>query len=81
MDAVWGAVMQLYGEFGASLSNLALIDYDCEHRSAILRTNLQFADNLRTALATITRIGGKPVAVHVEAVSGTIKALREKSVN
>ena len=78
MDAVWGAVTRLFGEFGASLASLALIDYDCERRSAILRANLEAADNVRTALATITMLAGKEAAVHVLAVSGTIKALREK---
>lgn len=75
MDAVWHAVTQLYGEFGASLTSLALIDYDVEQKLAIVRTNLTTVDNMRTALASITSISGKQAAVHIIAVSGTIKAL------
>ena len=75
MDAVWHAVTQLYGEYGASLTSLALIDYDVEQKIAIVRTNLTTVDNVRAALASITSISGKQAAVHVIAVSGTIKAL------
>lgn len=77
MDAVWGAVTKVFGEYGASLASLALINYDCERKSAVLRANLVAVDNVRTALATITSLSGKAAAVHVLAVSGTIKALRE----
>lgn len=78
MDAVWHAVTQLYGEFGASLTSLALIDYDVEQKLAIVRTNLTTVDNMRTAVASITSISGKQAAVHIIAVSGTIKALCAK---
>jgi len=77
MDAVWGAVTKVFGEYGASLASLALINYNCEHKSAVLRANLVAVDNVRTALATITLLSGKAAVVHVLAVSGTIKALRE----
>ncbi len=79
LDAVWGSVSRLFGEYGASLTSLALINYDCERKEAILRANLNTMDNVRAALAAITGIAGKPVAIHVTAVSGTIKALRERS--
>lgn len=77
MDAVWGAVTRLFGEYGASLANLVLINYDCESKRAIIRTNLDTLNNVRAALATITSVGGKNAAFHVLAVSGTIKALSE----
>lgn len=75
MDTIWGAVTKLYGEYGASLTSLALINYSSEEKLAVLRTNLSTLDNVRTALASITTIANKEAAVNVLAVSGTIKAL------
>jgi len=76
--AVWDAVLRLYGECGASRTGLALIDYDVEKKLAILRTVHTAVDMVRAALASLTKIRDKPVAVHVLAVSGTLKALSEK---
>ena len=78
MDAVWSAVLKLYGEYGASSVGLALIDYDVEKRFAVIRTVHTAVDVVRTALASITRIGDKPVAIHVVRVSGTIRSLYKK---
>jgi ribonuclease P/MRP protein subunit POP5 len=77
MEAVWSAVTKLYGEFGASLTSLALISFDCERKFAVIRSNLIAVDNVKTALATIIALGGKEAAVHVLGVSGTIKALHK----
>jgi len=78
MDAVWGAVVKLHGEYGASLTSLSLIDYDEEEKMAVVRTSLAAVNLVRASLASITSMAGKETAVHVLAVSGTIKALREK---
>jgi RNase P/RNase MRP subunit POP5 len=78
MDVVWSAVLRLYGEYGASRVGLTLIDYDMEKRFAVIRTIHTAVDMVRTALATITRIGNKPAAINVLTVSGTIKALYKK---
>ena len=78
IDAVWGAVTKLYGECGASLTGLALIDYNVEKKTAVIRTALATLDIVRTALASITSLAGKETAVHIVAVSGTIKSLYEK---
>ena len=75
IDAVWAAVTKLYGEVGASLTGLALIDFDVERNVAVLRVSLAALNILRASLATITSIGGKEAAVHVLGVSGTLKAL------
>jgi len=77
IDAVWASVTKLFGEYGASLTSLALISYDGEQKFAVVRANLQAVDNVRAALATVTSLGGKEAAVHVLAVSGTIKALHK----
>ena len=78
MDAVWGAVAKLYGEYGASLTSLSLIGYDEERKTGVIRTSLVAVNLVRASLASITSVAGKEAAVHVLAVSGTIKALREK---
>ena len=78
MDAVWSAVAKLYGEYGASQTSLALIDYDVEKNTAVIRTSLATVDLVRASLASITSLAGGETAVHVLAVSGTIKALRKK---
>jgi RNase P/RNase MRP subunit POP5 len=79
MNAVWGAVTRLYGEYGASMTGLALIDYDVEGRTVVLRTSLETLSLVRASLASITSVAGSEAAVHVLAVSGTIKALHKKT--
>jgi RNase P/RNase MRP subunit POP5 len=75
MDAVWGSMARLYGEVGASQTSLALINFDVERNVAVVRTSLATLDMFRASLASITSIAGKGAALHVLAVSGTIKAL------
>ena len=75
MDAVWGAVARLYGEVGASMTSLALINLDMERKVVVIRTSLATLDYVRASLASLTSVAGKEVGVHVLGVSGTIKAL------
>jgi RNase P/RNase MRP subunit POP5 len=79
MNAVWGAVTKLYGEFGASQTGLSLIDYDQQKKTAIVRVGHKALDMVRASLASITQMSNKPAAVHVLTVSGTIKALKKKA--
>jgi RNase P/RNase MRP subunit POP5 len=79
MDAVWSEVVKLYGEYGASRAGLAFIDYDVERKLAIVRVANTAVDMVRAALVSITKIGTKPIAIHVLTVSGTIKALIRKA--
>jgi RNase P/RNase MRP subunit POP5 len=75
IDAVWAAVSKLYGEVGASITGLALINFDVKHKIAVVRVSLAALDLLRASLASVTGVAGKSVAVHVLVVSGTLKAL------
>ncbi len=75
MDAVWLAVTKLYGEVGASLTGLALINFDVERKVAVVRTSLASLPSVRASLASVTSVAGREASVHVVAVSGTIKAL------
>ena len=81
LNAVWGALTQIFGEYGASLTNLSLISYNQEAKTAILRVNLNAVENTRASLVTITSVAGKEAAVHVLAASGTIKALKKNMEN
>lgn len=77
VDSIWAAVGKLYGEYGASRTGLALIEYNMEKKIAVLRVTLEALGLLRAAIASITSIAGKEAAVHVIAVSGTLKSLRK----
>ena len=78
VDAVWGAIVKLYGEYGASQANLTLINYDPETRIAVIRTSLEALNLVRTSLASITSLIGEKATFHVISISGTIKALLTK---
>jgi RNase P/RNase MRP subunit POP5 len=75
IDAVWAAVTKLYGEVGASTTGLCLINFDVERKIAVIRTSLAALSILKASVAAITKIFGTDAAVHVLAVSGTLKAL------
>ena len=76
MDAVWGSVSKLFGELGCSKVGLSLISFDDAGQVAVLRVGLAGAESVRTALACVTKVSGKPAAVHVLKVSGTLKSLK-----
>ena len=75
MDAVWASVTKLYGEVGASLTGLALINFDGERKIFVVRTSLASFPMVRASLAAVTSVAGAGASVHVLAVSGTLKAL------
>jgi ribonuclease P/MRP protein subunit POP5 len=80
LDTVWAGIARLYGEYGASQTGLALLHFDEEQKTAMIRVSLVALQQVRAALVSITRISGKAAAVHVKSVSGTIKSLRDKKV-
>ena len=80
MDVVWGSVYKLYGEVGASLTSLALINFDLEHKIVIIRTSLATLCQVRASLTCITKIAGRDATVSILGVSGTVKALLDKVV-
>lgn len=81
MESAWQSIMTLYGEHGASQANLKLIDYDADGKFAVLRTSNLALDMTRAALASVTKIGNKPAALHVLSVSGTIRSLQKKGIS
>jgi len=78
MDAVWNAVLQLFGEYGASQTGLIPMKFNSKLNYAILRCSHKALDIVRAALASIKQMNGKPVAMRVLGVSGTLKALERQ---
>ena len=78
LNNVWRSLTKLYGEYGASKAGMALVEYEPEKGFAVLRCENEALTMVRAALAALTSIGETRVAVHVLAVSGTLRALRKK---
>jgi ribonuclease P/MRP protein subunit POP5 len=79
MNALWKALSQLFGEYGASQTRLTLIDSDSSKKRATIRCSHNALEMVRATIASITEIDAKPVAIHVFRVSGTLKALQRKT--
>jgi len=75
MDAIWGSVTRLYGEVGASLTGLSLINFDAERGVYVVKCLLVSLSQVRSSVASVTVVAGAAASVHVLAVSGTLKAL------
>jgi len=79
LDAVQASVMRLFGEYGASKTNLRLITFIPEKRQVVLRCSHIMLEKVRAAIASIMEVNGETAAVHVVGVSGTLKALSKKT--
>ena len=77
INAVWDAILRLFGEHGASWVDFALIECDPEGGWAVVRCSHKALEVVRASIASITEINEKPVAIHVTGVSGTLKSLRK----
>ena len=81
LDAVWNALTQLFGEYGASQAELVFIRDYKQKNYFILRCSRRALPMVRASLASITEIGEKTATIHVLRVSGTLKALRKKTAS
>lgn len=77
-DAVWSAVIQLFGEYGASQVGLFLVQYDRQRKEAVLRCSHKALPMVHASIASVTKIRDKPVAMYVLRISGTLRALKKK---
>ncbi|UCE29675.1 MAG: hypothetical protein JSV85_02865 [Candidatus Bathyarchaeota archaeon] len=78
-NSIWSALLRLFGEYGTSHVNLTLIEYSRQRNYAIVRCSHKALGMVRASITSIIEINGKPSAIHVVAVSGTLKALRRKA--
>ena len=78
MNAIWDSIIQLFGEYGASQTNLTLIRYNSERNYAVIRCSHKVLEMVSASVASITEINRKPAAIHIQRVSGTLKALLKR---
>lgn len=81
LDAVWNALTQLFGEYGASQAELAFIHDHKQKDYFILRCSRRALPIVRASITSVTEIGEKPATIRVLRVSGTLKALRKKTAS
>ncbi len=79
LDAVQASVIRLFGEYGASKTNLRLITYIPEKHQVVICCSHTMLEKVRAAIASIMEVNGKTAAIHVVGVSGTLKALSKKT--
>lgn len=81
LSALRSSVIRLFGEYGASQTEIFLIEYDPEMRYAIVRCSHKSLPIVRASIAAVTRIADKNASLHVLLVSGTLRALRRRMQN
>ena len=77
-EAVLDSVLRLFGEYGASRSEIALIEYAQESKQAIFRCSHEALDLVKASIVAMTEIGGEKATVRIMLISGTLKSLRRK---
>ncbi len=77
-NAIWDSILRLFGEYGASQTDLRLIEYDPENGRAVLRCSHEALPLVKAAIPCVTQIGSRPAAIHIQLISGTLKSLRRK---
>jgi RNase P/RNase MRP subunit POP5 len=79
LDSVYASVQKLFGEHGASQTNLRMMKHVPEKNQFVIRCTHKMLEQVRAAITMVTEVEGKEVAFHVVAVSGTLKALAKKA--
>ena len=78
LNAVNEATLRLFGETGASKANLRMIKCFPEEKQLVVRCSHLMLEQVKAAITSITKINETETAIHIQAVSGTIKTLTKK---
>lgn len=80
INAVSSSLLRLFGEYGASLAELTLIDFDPQVNCATFRCSHKTLEMVKSSIIALGEIKGKKAATQIVYVSGTLKALRKRLV-
>jgi len=79
LDTIWDMLLRLFGEFGASQTNLSLVrEYGEADEVVVIRCSHKALDVVKASVAAVTCINGEHVIIHVVGVSGTLRGLQKK---
>lgn len=78
-NALWNAVLENIGVFGAADTAFWVIDFDEERQQVIARCTPTGLDSVRASLTLLNRVNNKKALVHIIRVTGTIKKAKELS--
>ena len=78
-NSMWNTISHILGEYVVSQAELALIEYNPSKQQVIIRCSNRELDSVRAAIVPITHVGGTRIAPNILMVSGTLKALRNKT--
>ena len=70
-------MLQFLGELGYGKAGVMILDL-WDNNTGILRTNNKYVDEVKTALATVEKIGDQKVMIRSLATSGMITKLKNK---
>ena len=68
MNAIWKAILQLFGEYGASQTNLQLIEYDSQKNHAIIQCSHKALEMVKDH--EVNLIHNKCILMFAEPVKG-----------
>ncbi|MBD3388205.1 MAG: hypothetical protein GF416_03925 [Candidatus Altiarchaeales archaeon] len=77
VDAVWGSLLRLHGELGASRTSMWVMDYDPEKKRGILKVNHSSVDVLKSSMAVVKEIRRQKAIINTVKTSGTLRKARE----
>lgn len=80
VDAVWEESLALLGERGVAEADPWIIKdlFDRDRQRAGIRVRKDEVEEMRAALALVTKVGGVEATVHVLGVTGTMDSARNK---
>lgn len=78
VKAVTSSILRMFGEIGASETNVWLIEFDEKTQSGILRCSHTAVQTVVASITTVNKVNEQDAAFIVKGVSGTINKVKGK---
>ena len=74
-NAMYSSLLTLFGEYGFSLVNPKLIEFDEREQYGVIKFTREEVQKMRSSLAFVSKIDETVAVIHVKGISGTLKKL------